>query len=88
MLRRLSILHGTFTLELAGRSVSDEQLSAAEVMESVLNLCAKSLVNAGPQGETVHHRLLNTTCIYALSKLAESGEADSIHIASESRTGH
>jgi len=75
VLRRLSIIHGAFTLELAGRSVSDEQLSAAEVAESVLSLCAKSLVNAEPRGETMHHRLLNTTRVYAMSKFIESEEA-------------
>lgn len=55
------------------RVVGASEMAAAEVLEGLVSLVAKSLVVADISGEDVHYRLLETTRSYALEKLHASG---------------
>lgn len=69
LLRRLAVFSGSFSLEAA--SVVTHQ---AEITDGVANLVAKSLVTSDITGGVGRYRLLETTRVYALSRLSESGE--------------
>lgn len=77
-LRRLSILVGQFTLEAASAVVFGGRPNAAATLDTLDALVAKSLVSVqtGPEGSP-RYRLLETTRMYGLEKLRESGEAAS-----------
>ncbi len=78
VLRRLAVFAGGFTLEAAGAVVTDGDIAAAEAVERVTDLIAKSLVTADVGGSVARYRLLETTRGYALEKLAESGELEAL----------
>jgi predicted ATPase/DNA-binding SARP family transcriptional activator len=77
VLRRLAIFVGGFTLEAASAVATAADLGAPEVVDSVTNLAAKSLVVVEATG-VVRYRLLETTRAYALGKLTESGELEPV----------
>ena len=72
LLRRLAIFAGPFSLD-AARAVATEGTSHAEIADGVAGLVGKSLVfrTADPAG--AEFRLLETTRIYAMDRLVESG---------------
>lgn len=76
-LRRLAVFGGAFTLEaamaVAGDGPGDEQ-----VIDTIGQLVAKSLLSARPDQPSMRYRLLDTTRTYALKRLGESGEANTI----------
>jgi len=74
VLRRLAIFRGAFTLELAAQVCADAALDAAAVMEAVLVLGARSLLEAGEGTDAVRYRLSNTTRAYARRRLERDGE--------------
>jgi predicted ATPase/DNA-binding winged helix-turn-helix (wHTH) protein len=74
VLRRLSVFAGGFTLQAAGRVAASTELGWADVVDCVANLVGKSLIAADAGASDVHYRLSETTRIYALGKLSESGE--------------
>jgi predicted ATPase/DNA-binding SARP family transcriptional activator len=74
VLRWLAVFAGGFTLEAAGAVAAAHDLAVSEVVASVANLGAKSLVVMELAGVATRHRLLETTRAYALEKLTESGE--------------
>ena len=76
ILRRLAVLAGSFSLNAAAAIVADEELAEGDVVESVANLVAKSLVAVDLSGAVAAYRLLETTRAYAAEKLAESGEVE------------
>ena len=76
MLRRLGIFAGGFGLDAAVHVAADQGVTTADVVESVANLVAKSLVTAELDGVGTRYRLLETTRAYALGKLGESDEAE------------
>lgn len=76
VLRRLSIFAGAFSLRAASAVASTDEVAAAEVVDCVANLVAKSLVTADASGAGVRYRLLETTRAYALEKLVQTGEFD------------
>jgi len=76
VLRRLSVLSGGFTLDAAAAIAASPEMPAANVVECVANLVAKSLVSADVSGAVVSYRLLETTRAYAREKLVESGELE------------
>jgi len=78
VLRRLAILVGGFTLEAASAVAPAADLGAPEVVDSVTNLAAKSLVVVEATGAVTGYRLLETTRAYALEKLSESGELEQV----------
>ena len=72
LLRRLAVFAGDFSLEAAIALAPDQPPS--EVVAHVADLVAKSLVAADHRGEAVRYRLLDTTRLYGLERLRESGE--------------
>ena len=78
VLHRLAIFAGGFTLEAASAVATAADLGAPEVVDSVTNLAAKSLVVVEVAGAVTRYRLLETTRAYALEKLTKSGELDQV----------
>jgi predicted ATPase len=76
VLRRLSIFSGEFSLRAAGAVASDEDRASHQIVDHVTELVAKSLVAAEAGEEEPRLRLLQTTRVFALEKLIESGEFD------------
>jgi predicted ATPase len=75
VLRRLAVFASSFTLESASNVSSGSDVAAAEVIEHLADLVAKSLVVADIGHANPRYRLLNTTRAYALQKLTEAEEA-------------
>lgn len=77
VLRKLSIFVGTFTLEAAAAVASESDLDDARLGAAIDHLIAKSLVSVTSTHEGAPgYRLLETTRLYAIRKLGDSGEAD------------
>jgi predicted ATPase/DNA-binding winged helix-turn-helix (wHTH) protein len=76
VLRRLSVFVGTFSFD-AAKAVVLEGADANESLVDVVNeLVAKSLLSASVEDGAVAYRLLETTRVYAVERLAGSGELD------------
>ncbi len=77
VLRRLSLLVGTFTLEAAQAVAGDETLDEGRFVDALDLLVAKSLVSTiTVDGAATRYRLLETTRVFAQKKLEENGEWD------------
>jgi len=74
LLQRLAIFSGSFSLAAASAVTNRGEASEAEIADGVANLVAKSLVASDITGEAGYFRLLETTRVYALSRLTEGGE--------------
>jgi predicted ATPase/class 3 adenylate cyclase len=72
VLRRLAVFAGFFTITEATGVLVDG--SDADILESIANLAAKSLLVVNLETPVPTYRLLETTRAYALQKLEESGE--------------
>lgn len=73
-LRRLAVFRGGFSLASAAAVIAGEQVAPAEVLGSITQLVAKSLLNVEPGDEEVVYRLLDITRTYALEKLSGAAE--------------
>lgn len=73
-LRRLGVFMGSFNLASAAAVIVGPQIAPDQVLMSISQLVAKSLLNVEPGDEEVRYRLLDTTRRYALNKLADAGE--------------
>lgn len=78
VLRRIAIFAGSFALESCETVATDDHLDGWAVLESLGTLVDKSLVIV-TDDMPPRYRLLETTRIYALEKLADSGETE--HVA-------
>jgi predicted ATPase/DNA-binding SARP family transcriptional activator len=78
VLSRLAVFARGFTLEAASAVVTADDLEAPEVVDIVSNLAAKSLLVVEIADADTQYRLLETTRIYALEKLADSGALDQV----------
>jgi len=78
VLGRLAIFAGGFTLQDAGAVAADDRITAAEVVDCVANLVAKSLVTADAGGARMRYRLLETTRAYSLGKLVQAREFQAV----------
>jgi predicted ATPase/TolB-like protein/Flp pilus assembly protein TadD len=78
VLRRLAIFAGNFTLAAVGAVATSSEITEHEVADCVANLVAKSLVTSDVGDATAQYRLIETTRAYALEKLIESSEFDSV----------
>jgi predicted ATPase/DNA-binding winged helix-turn-helix (wHTH) protein len=78
VLGRLSVFVGIFSLEAAVAVAGDREIDEAAVVLTIANLVAKSLLatDAKTGSTAMCYRLLDTTRVYALEKLIESGESD------------
>jgi predicted ATPase len=74
LLRRLAIFTGGFGLEAANAVGATTEGGAPDVVDSLANLVAKSIVTRDVGSVPVRYRLLDTIRAYALEKLSESGE--------------
>jgi predicted ATPase/DNA-binding winged helix-turn-helix (wHTH) protein len=80
LLRRLAIFTGGFGLEAANavgattEGGATAEGGALDVVDSLANLVAKSIVTRDVGSVPVRYRLLDTIRAYALEKLSESGE--------------
>jgi predicted ATPase/DNA-binding winged helix-turn-helix (wHTH) protein len=73
VLRRLGVFVGDFSLDSAV-AVAGGDGPAPPVVDHIANLVAKSLVVADLRSDTAQYRLLDTTRLYALDKLRDTGE--------------
>ena len=74
VLARLATFRGSFTLESAGAVASDPALPPDEVFNAVIGLADKSLLAVDASDDPATFRMLETTRLYATSRLRESGE--------------
>jgi len=77
LLRRLAIFAGTFSLDAACAVVA-EGASHADIRDGVAELVGKSLVFRQAEPAAADFRLLETTRVYAMDRLAESGALASV----------
>ena len=82
LFRRLSVFLGGFDLDAAQAVAGGTDVQRYQILDQLALLVDKSLVAADNSGGRTRYRLLETVRQYALEKLGESGEADSV------RTGH
>ncbi|MGJ4943604.1 hypothetical protein ACQR1W_23730 [Bradyrhizobium sp. HKCCYLS1011] len=75
ILRRIAVFPGRFDLESATKVATCSEISAAELLDGITSLAAKSLIMTDVTGEQVLFRMLETTHLYALEKLEAFGEA-------------
>jgi predicted ATPase/DNA-binding winged helix-turn-helix (wHTH) protein len=74
VLRRLSVLTGSFTLEAASAIGAGETVATSEIADHIANLVSASLVAAEVGEDTAYYRLLDSTRAFARMKLAETQE--------------
>ena len=80
VLRRLSVFVGTFSYEAAKAVVFDGG-DPTELLPEVMNeLVAKSLLSVIVEDGAVVYRLLETTRVYVLERLAESGDVQHVSL--------
>jgi hypothetical protein len=78
VLRRLGIFIGGFTLDAACAVVADPGLLKGDVIDAVAELVEKSLAVVETTETEPRLRLLETTCAYALERLAEGGDREGV----------
>ena len=78
LLQRLSVFHGSFTLQLATSLAARQGLDCHDVSDGLMSLTDKSLVRTDT-GHGTRHRLLRTVRMYALEKLASSPDMPMIY---------
>ena len=74
LLQRLAVFSGSFSLDAANAVTNRREASESDIAEGVVSLVTKSLVTPDHTGGGGYFRLLETTRVYALAKLSESGE--------------
>ena len=75
--RRLAVFSGGFTVEGAQLVASDGEIDEWSLLDILGALVDKSLVLV-EGGDRPRYRLLETTCAYALERLAEAGETNGL----------
>ena len=78
LLRSLAVFPAGFALDAAVNVASREDVPALRVAEGIANLAEKSLVDLDKSTSVARWRLLETTRIYALARLAEAGEVATV----------
>ncbi|MDB5447448.1 MAG: transcriptional regulator, winged helix family, partial [Phenylobacterium sp.] len=80
VMRRLAVFVGDFTMEEAGAVAAKGDVAASDVLPSVASLVTQSLVVRNDDCPAPRFRLLETMRAYAMDKLAESGEFESLAV--------
>ena len=75
-LRRLAVFRGSFSLASAAAVIAGEQIAPNEVLGSITQLVAKSLLNVEAGDDEMVYRLLDITRTYALEKLSVADELE------------
>jgi predicted ATPase/class 3 adenylate cyclase/DNA-binding CsgD family transcriptional regulator len=78
LFRRLAVFLGGFDLDAAQFVCGGTDVERYQVLDQLTLLVDKSLVVADNSGGRTRYRLLETVRQYALEKLGESGEADTV----------
>jgi predicted ATPase/class 3 adenylate cyclase/DNA-binding CsgD family transcriptional regulator len=78
LFRRLAAFLGGFDLAAARAVAGGTEVERFQVLDQLTLLVDKSLVLADDSGSRMRYRLLETMRQYALEKLGESGEADTV----------
>jgi predicted ATPase/DNA-binding winged helix-turn-helix (wHTH) protein len=78
VLRCLAVFAPGFTLAAADAVAADGEIDVSEVVNRIASLVAKSLVAAALGGAATRYRLLETTRVYVLAKLRDSGDLDRV----------
>ena len=78
LFRRLAVFLGGFDLDAAQTVAGGGDVERYQVLDQLTLLVDKSLVVADNSGGRTRYRLLETVRQYALEKLGESGEADTV----------
>src|ERR1700736_1588815 len=78
LFRRLAVFLGGFDLDAAQAVAGGGDVQRYQVLDQLTLLVDKSLVVADDRGGRTRYRLLETVRQYALEKLGESGEADTV----------
>ncbi|HEV3194089.1 MAG TPA: winged helix-turn-helix domain-containing protein [Polyangiaceae bacterium] len=76
VLRRLSVFVGAFSFDAAKAVVLEGGERNDSLLEVINELVAQSLLSASVEDGAIVYRLLETTRVYALERLAENGELD------------
>jgi len=74
--RRLAVFAGGWTMEAAETIVTGGGIKTSEVLDILAHLVDKSLVLVDEHDHVARYHFLETIRQYAMTKLAESGEAD------------
>ena len=77
-LRRLAIFPGGFEWEAARAILTTTDREGPDVLDSLTELIAKSLVTRDSTAVGIRYRLLETTRAYALEKLVQDGAFDAV----------
>ncbi|NVZ22413.1 helix-turn-helix transcriptional regulator [Pseudomonas costantinii] len=75
-LRRLAVFRGGFSLASAAAVIAGEHIAPTEVLGSITQLVAKSLLNVEAGDDEMVYRLLDITRTYALEKLSVAKELE------------
>ena len=78
LFRRLAVFLGGFDLDATQTVAGGGDVARYQVLDQLSLLVDKSLVVADDRGGRTRYRLLETVRQYALEKLGESGEADTV----------
>lgn len=78
LFRRLAVFRGGFDLDAAVAVAGGSKLPRYQILDELTLLVDKSLVAADGSGHATRYRLLETVRQYALERLGESGEADTV----------
>jgi tetratricopeptide (TPR) repeat protein len=78
LFRRVAVFMGRFDLDAAQAVAGDTVVERYQVLDQLSLLVDKSLVVAENTGGPTRYRLLETMRQYALEKLSESGESDTV----------
>lgn len=78
LFRRLAVFLGGFDLDAVQEVCSNGDVQRHQILDLLTLLVDKSLVVAENTGNRTRYRLLETVRQYALEKLGESGEADTV----------
>lgn len=78
LFRRLAVFYGGFDLAAAQFVCGEGDIERYQVLDQLTLLVDKSLVIADASSGRTRYRLLETVRQYALEKLGDSGEADSV----------
>lgn len=78
VLRSLAVFRGGFTLEAAAAVAADVELDPDSVLDTVMTLAGKSLVQMRPEDAGRLARLLDLTREYVCAKLSDSAEREAV----------
>jgi predicted ATPase/DNA-binding winged helix-turn-helix (wHTH) protein len=78
ILRRLAVFVSSFSLRAAGAVAASPELAPSQIIDGLSSLVAKSLVTAELGAHVTRYRLLDMTRAYALERLGESGERETL----------